>query len=93
MTLEYITARDISDKEGNLKGKIRIMKLKEENDASVELTCPGCGKVDKRKETWSEPFVTGEKANRIFTVTCKNCNFVAKIAKLKKEMKKNAKKK
>lgn len=87
MPLEYVTMREVTNKQGEVKGKIKIMKMKGEPDALVELTCPNCGNTERKKEPWREPFVTGEKANQKFTVKC-DCGFAAKILKLKKEIKK-----
>jgi len=85
MTLEYITTRDL---EGEKTGKIRIAKMKEEDFAQVDFTCPECGKREKRKENWSEPFVQGEGTNQKFFVTCSQCKTTQKMLKLKKEAKK-----
>ena len=91
MALEYITTREIANKEGEVKGKIKIMKLKEDADAMLEITCPNCGKSDKRKEAWTEPFTTGEKKNRKFLVSCNGCGFKAKLLNLQKQAKKDQK--
>jgi hypothetical protein len=85
MALEYITTRDIVNKAGEEKGKVRIMKSKEDSQAVVELTCPECGFLEKRKEDWKEPFVTGEKSKQTFLVKCRKCPFSMKMLKLKKE--------
>ena len=85
MPLEYITMREISNKEGEVKGKIRILKMKEDSHAQVELTCPACGFSEKRKENWAEPFTSGERSKQSFMVKCSKCNFVVKMLKLKKE--------
>jgi len=85
MVLEYITTRDL---EGKKPGKIRIAKMKEESFAQIDFTCPECGKNEKRKEKWSEPFVQGEKSNQKFFVTCSQCQTTQKMLKLKKEAKK-----
>ncbi len=85
MPLEYITTREVSNQAGEVKGKIKILKMKEDSQAQVELVCPGCGAADKRKEDWAEPFVTGTGSKQAFTVKCKKCSFVAKLLKLKRE--------
>lgn len=85
MTLEYITNRAL---EGKNAGKVKILKVLEESDASVEYTCPECGFSEKKKESWIEPFVKGEGKNKTFCLQCKKCNFTMKILKLKKEIKK-----
>jgi RNase P subunit RPR2 len=83
MTLEYITTRDLEN-----NGKIRIVKVKEASQANVELTCPECGNIEKRKENWGEPFVTGTGVNQRFNLSCNKCGYKMKLLKLKKEVKK-----
>lgn len=83
--IEYITTREL---EGKTNGKIRIMKLKEEDDATVEFMCPECGVEEKRNESWSEPFMEGAGANQKFNVRCSKCGFSVKLLKLKKKVKK-----
>ncbi len=85
MPLEYITTREL---EGKNTGKIRIFKLKEDDTATTELTCPECGASEQRKEVWSEPFLVGTGANRKFNIKCSKCGFSKKVLKLKKEAKK-----
>jgi transcription elongation factor Elf1 len=88
MTIEYVTNRDLESSSGEAKGKLKILKTKEEADAQVEFTCPECGATEKKKESWTEPFVVGEKANQKFNLKCGKCGFSMKILKLKKEVKK-----
>lgn len=90
MVLEYITNREIADKSGDVRGRVKIMKVREEPDATVELTCPSCGKVERKKEPWKAPFVTGEKKDKKFLVGCK-CGFNAVIINLERQAKKDAK--
>lgn len=92
VALEYITTRELKNSSGEINGKIKIMKLKEESEANVELTCPSCGHAEKRKENWSEPFVEGSGANQKFNVNCTKCGFSIKLMKLKKEVRKKEKK-
>lgn len=83
--IEYITTRELESK---VKGKIRILKLKEDNDATIEFTCPECGFSEKRNESWGEPFVEGTGANQKFNIKCSKCEFTVKLLKLKREIKK-----
>lgn len=85
MALEYITTRSLSNSSGEEKGKVKILKMREESDAQVELMCPECGFTEKRREDWTEPFVTGEGSKKKFVVKCNKCDSVVKILKLKKE--------
>lgn len=85
MALEYITTRILKEK---VIGKIRIIKLKEEVEGNVEYTCPNCGYGEKKKIEWKEPFVQGKGISQTFNLNCNKCNFLIKITKLKKEIKK-----
>ena len=91
MTLEYITMREMENSKGEMKGRIRIMKMKEDAHALVDMTCPECGFNEKRKEAWTEPFVTGLKAKQVFFLKCGKCPYSVKVLKLKKEAAKKAK--
>lgn len=88
MPIEYITSRNLTNSSGKETGKIRIMKMREEGEAQVDLTCPECGTSEKRKEAWSEPFVVGEGASKKFNLKCNKCGFASKVLKLKKEVSK-----
>jgi hypothetical protein len=91
MAMEYITTRELEDKSGVLKGKVRILKLQEEPEALVEYVCPMCGFSEKGKIMWAEPFVSGTGANKKFLVKCGKCAFEIKFLKLKKEAAKQTK--
>lgn len=93
MALEFITTRELEDKAGVVKGKVKMMKLLDEPDALVEYTCPACGFSEKKKISWTEPFVSGTGANKRFCVTCGKCGFEMKFLKLKKEAAKKGKSK
>jgi ssDNA-binding Zn-finger/Zn-ribbon topoisomerase 1 len=82
MVLEYITTRTLENSKGEVKGKIRILKMKEELKASVEYTCPECNFSEKRKELWKKPF----------SIRCSRCNFLIKVPSLRAEIKKKRKK-
>lgn len=91
MALEFITTRELDDRHGSVKGKIKLMKLMEEPDAVVEYACPACSFAEKRRIAWAEPFVSGAGANKKFKVPCGKCGFEIKFMKLKKETSKKAK--
>jgi predicted RNA-binding Zn-ribbon protein involved in translation (DUF1610 family) len=93
MAIEFITTRDLKDKTGQVTGKVRIMKLKEENEASVSYTCPECGYSEQRKELWEEPFLTGKGANKKMRFSCAKCGYNISVLKLKKEIAKDKKRK
>jgi len=86
MVIDYITTRNL---EG--KGRIRIIKLKEEEEAEVEYICPSCRYTEKRRERWKEPFVNGSGLNQFFLLSCSKCGFTIKLSKLRKEIKKKDK--
>jgi len=91
MALEFVTTRELADKSGSVKGKIRMMKMEGEPDALVEYTCPACGFSEKRKDAWQPPLVTGEGASKKFCVRCGKCGFEMRFLKLKKEAAKGTK--
>ena len=91
MALEYITTRDLENSLGQPKGKIRILKVREESEANVEVTCPECRHTEKRKEPWEEPFVSDTGKNQKFNLVCNKCGFNINVLKLKKEVKKKKK--
>ena len=93
MALEFITTRELEDKSGAVKGKVKLMKLAEETDALVEYACPACSFTEKKKISWTEPFVSGTGANKKFCVPCGKCGFEMKFLKLKKEAAKGKKSK
>ena len=86
MAIEFITMRKLANKAGEEKGKIRIMKLKEQPEALVDYTCPECGHAEKKKELWQEPFVIGSRANRKMTVVCAGCGKKMTVLKMKKQL-------
>lgn len=88
MPIEYITTRELENSKGELKGKVRILKMAEEPKAKVEFTCPECGAADSRMEEWKEPFTEGSGKTQKFILFCRRCEFKTKILKLKKEAKK-----
>jgi len=86
MAIEFITTRDLFNKDKEPTGKIRIMKMKEEDEATVKYKCPECGHEETKKEKWEEPFLTGKGANKKMTVVCKGCGKKMTVLKLKKQM-------
>ncbi len=74
--------------EGKKPGTIKIMKMKEDSYAVVELVCSECGTSETKNMEWCEPFVEGEGINKKFNVSCSSCGFSTTVLKLKKEAKK-----
>ena len=93
MAIEFMTTRDLKNKDGEVTGKVRIAKMKEENKAMVDLTCPMCGHSEKREEAWEEPFVVGKGANKKMYPVCSKCGHKVVVLKLRKQIAKEKKKK
>jgi predicted RNA-binding Zn-ribbon protein involved in translation (DUF1610 family) len=81
--IEYITTRNLENREGEIKGKIRVLKLKEAEFAKVEYVCPECGFEEKTEKEWKKPF----------SINCSNCGFLMRIKSLRYEIKKMRKRK
>lgn len=78
MEIKYITTRNLQNSAGEIKGKVRVIVLKGENMADIDLTCPECGFVQKKKQEFKLPL----------NLQCEKCNFKIKIQSLRKEIKK-----
>jgi len=81
MEIAYITTRDLQNSHGQITGRIRIILLKGESQADVDLKCPECQFSEKRKEEWKKPFST----------KCNKCGFLIKVISLRQEIKKDKK--
>lgn len=81
MTIEYITTRNLENSSGQIKGKIKIIKTKEEPEATIEYTCPECGFTETKKDVWKKPF----------SIKCSKCGFLIKVSSLKSAIKKERK--
>lgn len=92
MTIEFITTRELANKTGEITGKVRIMKVKEEDEAVVAYTCPECGHSEQKREKWEEPFLTGKGASKKMTFSCSKCDKQMTVLKLKKQIAKEKKK-
>ena len=82
MAIEYITTRELKNKNGQIAGKIRVLKLKENTKATIDFTCPNCRVSDRRESEFKLPFL----------MECSKCGHPIKLIQLKKEMKKEKKK-
>ncbi|MEM5853079.1 MAG: hypothetical protein QXG39_00475 [Candidatus Aenigmatarchaeota archaeon] len=78
MEIRYITTRDLKNSSGEVKGRIRVIVLKGENEAEIDLTCPECGYIQKKKQEFKMPL----------NVECEKCKFKIKLESLRKEIKK-----
>ena len=71
----YHTRRELEN-----KGKVRILLIKGETTAHVEVICPHCGHPDYRKEEWKKV----SKAAKIrLSFKCSKCGKTIKVEKLK----------
>ncbi|MEM5869956.1 MAG: hypothetical protein QXR09_02190 [Candidatus Aenigmatarchaeota archaeon] len=78
MEIKYITNRDLQNSAGQVKGKVRVLVLKGETIANIDLTCPECGCVQKKKQEFKLPL----------DLQCEKCGFKVKLQSLRKEIKK-----
>ncbi len=78
MAIEYITSREIEDSNGNVIGKVRVIKLKENPNASVSYKCPHCGFEEKKEVEWKKPF----------SFKCSKCNKTIRVPSLRRLIKK-----
>ncbi len=92
MAIEFITTRNLENKNGEITGKVRIAKMKEEDKAMVDFTCPMCDHTEKKEEDWTEPFVTGKGAKRKMYPICSKCGHKVTVLKLRKQIAKEKKK-
>jgi len=83
MTIEYITTRELKNKNGQVTGKIRVLKLKENPKATIDFTCPNCRFSDRKELEFKLPF----------SMECSKCGNPLKLVKLKKQIKKEQKEK
>jgi len=65
-------------------GRIRVLAIKGEENATAEYICPFCGHYGVVEELWKRPF----------SIKCQKCGKTIKVPKLKgkKDKKKKAKK-
>ncbi|MEM5829596.1 MAG: hypothetical protein QW040_02760 [Candidatus Aenigmatarchaeota archaeon] len=78
MEISYITTRDLQNSAGQTKGKVRVIVLKGESIANIELICPECGQAQKKKQEFKIPL----------DLRCEKCGFRVKLQRLRKEIKK-----
>ncbi len=91
MAIEFITTRELKNNNGEYKGRIRILKKKDELKAMVDYTCPECDNSFKDEKKWEEPFVTGKGVKKKFNIICPECGHEMTVLKLKKQIKKEKK--
>ncbi|MCD6371774.1 MAG: hypothetical protein J7L39_03595 [Candidatus Aenigmarchaeota archaeon] len=82
MKLEYITNRELKNSKGEVKGKVRILKFKEEEFAKAKYKCPECGYEEEKEIPFKKPFI----------FKCGKCGFKIKVISLRAEIKKERKK-
>lgn len=80
--IRYITTRVLENSSGQNKGRIRVLVLRGETDASVEYTCPECGFNENKRQVWVRPF----------NVKCGKCSYLIRVSSMKAEIKRMRKK-
>lgn len=78
MDIKFITTRDLENSSGQKKGKVRVIVLKGEDVADVDLVCPECGYSQKKKEEFKMPM----------KLECGKCGFKLELKSLREEIKK-----
>lgn len=78
----YHTWRDLANRKGEYKGKVRILVIKGEDKARVEYKCPECSNEGYVETAWFKPF----------SFDCQKCKKKIKILRLKDEFKRDQKK-
>jgi transcription elongation factor Elf1 len=70
----YVTNRILADREGNEKGRIRIMVRTGSDQCEGDYTCPECSSKGRVNQIFKRPL----------NVRCESCGFLMKLPKLKK---------
>ncbi len=81
MEIQYISNRELKNSKGEVKGKVRIIKFKEEETARVKYKCPECGYEGEIRLPFKKPF----------RFSCQRCGFKMKVISLRTEIKKEIK--
>jgi len=79
--IKYITTRDLKNSKGDIKGKVRVLVMKNQTNALVKYTCPECLYTSKMEKEWKRPF----------HFKCEKCGFLIRVPRLKEEIKKERK--
>ena len=77
----YITNRTVLNKQGEEKGRIRVLVPADSDTAQVDYKCPECGNEEHVEKPWKRPF----------SVKCSKCGFLIRLPRLKDEIKKSKK--
>lgn len=78
MEIQYISNRELKNSKGEVRGKVRIIKFKEEELARVRYKCPECGYEEEIRLPFKKPF----------RFSCRRCGFKMKVISLRTEIKK-----
>ena len=76
--LDYFTKRNLTDDEGEKKGKIVMYRLRGETEFHYMLICPYCGKEQKGK---------AEFKRRPYRIECDECGRKIVVERLLKKKK------
>jgi peptide subunit release factor 1 (eRF1) len=75
----YVTNRTLENRNGEVKGRIKVLVPNDSETAQVDYVCPECGFSAHNEQEWKRPFV----------VVCSKCGAKLKIPKLKDDIKKD----
>ncbi len=78
----YHTWRDLANRKGEIRGKLRIIVLKADGMARVEYICPYCEEYGYLEAAWARPF----------KFKCQSCGKTIHVPKMKDQVKREMKK-
>ncbi len=78
----YVTNRTVVIKDGEEKGRIKVLVKEGSDIAETDYVCPECGFCGHVEPEWKRPF----------SVKCSKCGFLMKLRRLKDEIKREKKK-
>ena len=74
---KYVSNRTVANKNGEEKGKLRVLVRADSETAEVDYVCPECSDSRHIEKPWQRPF----------NVKCEKCGFLMKLPKLKGKVK------
>lgn len=78
MKYRYITNRELEDKNGNVRGNIRVIVPFNSNTAFVKYKCPQCLFEENKEKEWKRPF----------NIKCSKCGYLIRVTRLRDSIKK-----
>ena len=77
----FHTQRKLTNKKGEMTGKVRVLVLREDEIARVEYICPECSYYGYLEKEWKRPF----------SFRCEKCNVLIRVPKLREQIKREIK--